>query len=1111
MANRLLKWMIAGLMAASVMLTAACSLMQTDASEGGGARSGLVINEVVSSNKRSLTDQAVGSPDWIELYNASNSAINLAGYGLTDNVRKLYKYTFPDMTIEAGEYLIVYAAENNGVTKTDVPCTGFGLSKSGDSLYLCDGFFEIVQEMTVPALLTDASYARRDNGTYGYCATPTPGAANTTEIVDSLDSIFAEADAGALYITEVQPDGNGEPWAEIYNASADDVRLDNYYLSDADTNLLRSQLPEATLKAGEYAVVYLTGKTGADRIETSFKLGSADTNLYLSNWQGVLVSQVGWDSAVPAGLTVVTDADGAVCYTAFPTPGEANSDRVFASVTTSEMGADDPVRINEILRRNKYSVIDEDGDRTEWVELYNSSDAGVSLSGYYLSDNADNLFKWAFPAMELEPGAYLVVFLSGKDRTDGALHASFGLSNEETGVYLTRLDGLRLDYLEAPPDLSDNISVGREWDGAIRYYAQPTPGYKNAYGFETAEDIGFFNTNGVYISEVCAVNAVKSEKNDWIELYNGSDAPVDLTGWYLSDDDAEPLKYRLDGVTVKPGEYATIETSSHPTRQKAGVATFGISPAGDTIVLSDENGLRVDTFETGVLANGITSGRIEGNGQIRRVFFTEPTRGKANGGSTLGGYAPEPVLSETALYHTDSFELEMTADGAEIRYTTDGSKPTESSKLYTGPITISQNTVIRAASFRQDRLPSDIATCTYLFEQAHTLPVVCVNGDPDLIAQVFAATERTNKVEREAFIQWYETDGSLGAEFPCGIKAKGAGTLPFKQKSLAIHLRAGYGRSEVTYPFFEDSDLTTFVSLVLRNSGQDIGDHSFDARVRDAFASRAVAGMNIDYALTRPVIMYLNGRYYGIYDFGEDQNKDYLVNHYGVDGDAVDIIQRNTRVLQGTNADIKRVFAYAMDKNLADDELFAKFAEWIDVDYFTDYFIAQTYFYNSDMFNQKYWRSQDYTVKWRPIFYDLDFCFNASSSPSRNIMSAYFSKTGVPSNDGSLTHMNIYVGLEKNAKWRQMCAERYVQLICTQFEPERLLGILNDLVEQMRPEMARHIAHWGHPKSMSAWEDALDTLRSAIKKRPQYALEDVQQYFRISDTQMNEWIQKYSA
>ena len=145
------------------------------------------------------------------------------------------------------------------------------------------------------------------------------------------------------------------------------------------------------------------------------------------------------------------------------------------------------------------------------------------------------------------------------------------------------------------------------------------------------------------------------------------------------------------------------------------------------------------------------------------------------------------------------------------------------------------------------------------------------------------------------------------------------------------------------------------------------------------------------------------------------------------------------------------------------------------------------------------------------MFTILNFCFNASSSPSRNIIPAYFSKTGVPSNDGSLTHMNIYVGLEKNAGWRQMCAERYVQLICTQFQPERLLGILDELVEEMRPEMARHIAHWGHPKSMSAWEDALEKLRSAIRNRPQYALEDVQSYFHISSTQMDEWIAKYSA
>lgn len=1092
----------------AALLLPACSLMPA---EDGGA---LVINEVVSSNRRCLVDSAVGTPDWIELYNGTDEDINLAGYGLSDNVRKLYKFTFPDVTIPAGGYLIVYAAENNGVEKTDVICTGFGVSKNGDSLYLCDAYYELVQELNVPAMLTDASYARRSDGTYGFCGTPTPGEANTTDIAASLDELYVEQDLTALSITEVQPDGNGETWLELYNASDADVRLDNFYVSDSASNLLRSQLPESTLPAGGYAVVYLTGDTGADRLEVSFRLGRADTHVYLTNYQGVLVSELAWEADVPAGLTVVAQPDGTAAYTAYPTPGEENSGETFASFAVTPMDAADPVRISEAQRTNKYSIVDADGDRSEWMELYNGSDQAVRLGGYYVSDDPEDPLKWALPDVELPAGGYAVVFLSGKDRADGAeMHASFRLSDDEESVYLTRLDGMRQDSLALPLTLPDNATAGRDADGALRYYAQPTPGYENAYGYESAESIGFFNVDGVYVSEVCAVNEAKSGDNDWIELYNGSDQAVDLTGWYLSDSDAEPLRYRIEDVTIEPGGYAVIEASSHPTRQAQGVATFGVSPSGETIVLSDENGLRVDTFETGALSLGVTSGRIEGDAHTQRVFFSKATRGAKNGSVHTAGYAAQPILSETGLYQSEPFALTMTTAtaGAEIRYTTDGSEPTADSALYEGPVSISGNTVVRAAAFCAGLQPSPVTTFTYLFEQPHTLPVVCVNGDPADIARVFAATKRSEKVEREAFIQYYEPDGTLGVQFPCGIKAKGAGTLTYKQKSLAIHLRAAYGQTEVTYPFFSDTELTTFVSLALRNSGQDWGDHTTDARIRDSFAARAVVGMNIDYALTRPVIMYLNGEYYGIYDFNEDQNKDYLVNHYGVDGDAVDIIQRNTTVLQGSNADIKRVFSYAVNRDLSDDAVFAEFAEWVDVDAFTDYFIAQTYFINSDMFNQKYWRSHDYTVKWRPIFYDLDWCFFSDNGYKRSIIGAYFSKDGVPSNDGSITQMNIYVGLRKNAAWRQACAERYVEVVCTFFKPERLISILDELADQMRPEMERHIARWGRPKSMELWESALERMREIIRNRPEYALESVQSYFDISDEQMDAWISQYSA
>lgn len=107
--------------------------------------------------------------------------------------------------------------------------------------------------------------------------------------------------------------------------------------------------------------------------------------------------------------------------------------------------------------------------------------------------------------------------------------------------------------------------------------------------------------------------------------------------------------------------------------------------------------------------------------------------------------------------------------------------------------------------------------------------------------------------------------------------------------------------------------------------------------------------------------------------------------------------------------------------------------------------------------------------------------------------------------------MNIYVGLEKNEAWRLMCAERYVEVVYTYFNPERLIAIVDELADAMRPEMERHIARWGRPKSMADWEGALDLLRNIIRNRPQYALDGMQSYFGISDEQMAEWVAKYSG
>ncbi len=1089
--------------AAFVPLLFACS--SAPSAEGGS----LVINEVMSSNSRSLVDETLGTPDWIELYNAGTGPIDLSGYGVSDNMRKLHKFVVPEGTIlGAGEYLLLYATNNTEITDPESMVTNFGLSKSGDYIFITDAYFGLVAQMEVPQLYTDISYARAADGTYGYSGTPTPGAENKGELYVSPDAVFAAQNLDELSISEVMPtdDESGYRWVELYNGGDGAVSLENYCLSDDEANPRKWKISSGTVPAGGYVSIYLSGlgKDGKNGIHAAFRLSSEDTVILLSDLQGNVIDRIGWESGVPRGISVLQGSDGAAAYTAYPTFEAANSNATFTGLAITPMDRSDPVHLNEVLKYNTLSAIDADGDREEWVELRNFSDDYISLLGYFLSDDAEDLYKWALPDITLQPGEFKIIFLSGKDRTDGELHANFSLSDEENDIFLTSLNGMRSEGLPLAGLTRENISIGLDDDFNIRYFASPTPGGENVHGFETADQIGCFDNQGVFISEVSAVQEIDEQGNDWIELCNGSGEPVDLTGWMLSDSPSDPARYIFTGGTIEPGGYFVVECTAKPLRQDENTAHFSISPGGETIVLLDPDGTLVDTFATGALTPDVTSGRIESDPTIARVFFETPTRGKENDSDVTTGVAPVPVISELSLYHVDPFSVTITCSdpNAEIYYTTDGSEPTLKSKQYTEPLIFKVSMPLRAVSYVSGKRMSQIATATYLFETPHTVPVVCINGDPARIREVMRVASQKDKIEREAYISYYEPDGTLGISFPAGIKPKGAGTIVYAQKSLSINLRSGYGQSSVTYPFWPGYEFDTFSALVVRNGGQDWD----NARIRDSYASALVEGLNVDNAATRPVVVYINGKYNGLYDFNEDLNGEFLQTHYGVDNDTVEFIRRNSAVIKGSNKDIKRVRSFGESKNLSDDELFAEYSQWIDVAFFTDYFIAETYMCNSDMFNQKYWRTTDYTLKWRPVFFDLDFAFLTAT---RDIIPFFFDPDGVPSLDQSRTYFEIYIGLKKNEAWRNYCAERYVEVVETYFNAERATALFDEMVDAIRPEMARQINKWGKPVSMSAWEKEISKMRYYIQNRPDNALENMRKYFGLTRDELNQLIAKY--
>lgn len=142
------------------------------------------------------------------------------------------------------------------------------------------------------------------------------------------------------------------------------------------------------------------------------------------------------------------------------------------------------VVINEFMSSNFNFYADEDGDYSDWIELYNKGSETVDLAGYHISDNPANLYRWEFPTYQLEPGGFLIIFASGKDRSDGPyFHTNFSISKSGEPLFLLRTDNVIVDSWPAIA-LAGNQSYGCVSDGAFNrcHFSSPSPGSSNATG-----------------------------------------------------------------------------------------------------------------------------------------------------------------------------------------------------------------------------------------------------------------------------------------------------------------------------------------------------------------------------------------------------------------------------------------------------------------------------------------------------------------------------------------------------------------------------------------------------------------------------------------------------
>ncbi len=273
-----------------------------------------------------------------------------------------------------------------------------------------------------------------------------------------------------------------------------------------------------------------------------------------------------------------------------------------AVAAVAEIEASDTVQINEVMTANGRLFRDAEGRTPDWIEVRNASSAPVELEGWTLARSAEEKHMFIFPQRTLEPGECVLVFADSTyaDGADG-YHAPFSLKAAGDTLMLFNPEGVAVEAINIPA-LAKN-AVYRRVDGGWEVSAQFTPGMENTDQSYHAMTLAI-TPSDVVVNEVMSGNtrtlaAEDGQYYDYIELANLSGADVDISGWYLSDDAADSMAWRIpDGTAVPAGGYLLFYASGND----AGTHTnFRLSAEGEAAVLTNAKGQIVSIADYDIL------------------------------------------------------------------------------------------------------------------------------------------------------------------------------------------------------------------------------------------------------------------------------------------------------------------------------------------------------------------------------------------------------------------------------------------------------------------------------------------------------------------------------
>jgi hypothetical protein len=621
----------------------------------------------------------------------------------------------------------------------------------------------------------------------------------------------------------------------------------------------------------------------------------------------------------------------------------------------------------------------------------------------------------------------------------------------------------------------------------------------------------------VLINEILASNAsVNADPDfntysDWVELYNAGATAVNLGGYFISDNPTTPDKYFIpNGVSIPAHGYLLIWLDGNSIGLHAG---FKASAAGESILLSNSIGTLLDQVDYPAQTVNISYGRSS-DGTGAWGFFTHPTPGASNNNSPFfDGFAEFVTHCSPAggfFNGTQTVTIRNPSQVGTVRYTIDGAVPTESSTVYTGPIQLTETTVLKCRVFRNGKIPGPVEVNTYFidenFNQRGFLPVVSLSDDPKYFFAPDSGLYAQNfkpDWEYPIHIEFYEPEGTLAFHHDAGFTIGGENAWELPQKPLNIHSRKQYGASKITYQIFPDNPRNQFDNITFRCSGNDWS----QTLLRDNLEQHLMKpASNLDVQDYRLCIVYINGKYWGIHSIVTQQGDEYYHYKYGVAADSIDEIYNDGEVLLGDDQ-AYQAMVNRLNTGVSDDASFGELEKLMDVGNYTDYIQDELFCSNTSWgHNIGCWRMKNDTsrFRWEPFDFDRGFYLNNAGGVD---MDFFTSTTGASWSNPAWATLWLRKMLE-NDQYKARFYSRFADHLYVTFNPRQVDRRVDALTAQIVKEIPYHVNRWTGTTSnygngiptVAYWENEIANLHAYPRTRSSYLYTHLSSYFGLSGT-----------